>query len=177
MGGVTIPDLAKDLLINILNIIILFVIVKTLIYKPVKKFLDARTKRINDAKNELEEKTKQVQEKLDEYNAMLAESKDKRAEIIGEAERTAKENSVKITENAKESARAIFAKAQSDIEAEHTAMLNSLQGEVAGLAVDISKQILKREFNDDDNLKIAESFFSEKSDVKESSEKNDTGAE
>ena len=71
MGGVTIPDLAKDLLINILNIIILFVIVKTLIYKPVKKFLDARTKRINDAKNELEEKTKQVQEKLDAIGIAL----------------------------------------------------------------------------------------------------------
>lgn len=177
MGGVTIPDLAKDLLINILNIIILFVIVKALVYKPVKKFLDARTKRINDAKNEMEEKTKQAQEKLDEYSAMLAESKDKRAEIIGEAERTAKENSVKITENAKESARAIIAKAQSDIEAEHTAMLNSLQGEVAGLAVDISKQILKREFNDDDNLKIAESFFSEKNGSADSSETSEPVAD
>ena len=177
MGGVTIPDLAKDLLINILNIIILFVIVKALVYKPVKKFLDARKKRINDAKNEMEEKTKQAQEKLDEYNAMLAESKDKRAEIIGEAERTAKENSVKITENAKESAGAIIAKAQSDIEAEHTAMLNSLQGEVAGLAVDISKQILKREFNDDDNLKIAESFFSEKNGSADSSETSEPVAD
>lgn len=177
MGGVTIPDLAKDLLINILNIIILFVIVKALVYKPVKKFLDARTKRINDAKNEMEEKTKQAQKKLDEYNAMLAESKDRRAEIIGEAERTAKENSVKITENAKESARAIIAKAQSDIEAEHTAMLNSLQGEVAGLAVDISKQILKREFNDDDNLKIAESFFSEKNGSADSSETSEPVAD
>lgn len=177
MGGVTIPDLAKDLLINILNIIILFVIVKALVYKPVKKFLDARTKRINDAKNEMEEKTKQAQKKLDEYNAMLAESKDRRAEIIGEAERTAKENSVKITGNAKESARAIIAKAQSDIEAEHTAMLNSLQGEVAGLAVDISKQILKREFNDDDNLKIAESFFSEKNGSADSSETSEPVAD
>lgn len=177
MGGVTIPDLAKDLLINILNIIILFVIVKALIYKPVKKFLDARTKRISDAKNEMEEKTKQAQEKLDEYNAILAESKDKRAEIISEAERTAKENSAKITENAKESAKAIIAKAQSDIEEEHTAMLNSLQSEVAVLAVDISKQILKRELNDDDNLKIAKAFFSEKNNGTESAEKSEIGAE
>lgn len=53
MEGLVISDAVKDLIINIVNIIVLFVIVKTLAYKPVKKFLDDRKakieKQLNDA--------------------------------------------------------------------------------------------------------------------------------
>ena len=47
MEGLVISDAVKDLIINIINIIILFVIVRSLVYKPVRKFLDARTARID----------------------------------------------------------------------------------------------------------------------------------
>ena len=46
MEGLVISDAVKDLIINIINIIVLFVIVRGLAYKPVKKFLDARKERI-----------------------------------------------------------------------------------------------------------------------------------
>ena len=46
MEGLVISDAVKDLIINIIDIIILFVIVRALAYKPVKKFLDARKERI-----------------------------------------------------------------------------------------------------------------------------------
>ena len=47
MEGLVISDAVKDLIINIINIIVLFVIVRGLAYKPVKRFLDARKERVS----------------------------------------------------------------------------------------------------------------------------------
>ena len=46
MEGLVISDAVKDLIINIINIIVLFVIVRGLAYKPVKKFLNTRKERV-----------------------------------------------------------------------------------------------------------------------------------
>ena len=51
--GIT-KDLIADLIINIGSIVVLFVIVKKLAYKPVKKFMDARTERVMAQKTEAE---------------------------------------------------------------------------------------------------------------------------
>ena len=47
-----------DLILNILNIVILFVIVRFLVYKPVKKFMDARTARVTAAAEDAGAKAK-----------------------------------------------------------------------------------------------------------------------
>ena len=47
-------DLIADLLINIVSIIVLYLVVKKLAYKPVKKFLDARTEKVETEKAEAE---------------------------------------------------------------------------------------------------------------------------
>ena len=49
-------DLIADLLINIVSIIVLYLVVKKLAYKPVKKFLDARTQRVEAQKTEAEDR-------------------------------------------------------------------------------------------------------------------------
>ena len=39
-------NIPTDLILNILNIVILFVIVRFIVYKPVKKFIDGRKERV-----------------------------------------------------------------------------------------------------------------------------------
>ena len=162
MNGVSLPEVAKDLIINIINIIVLFVIVKALVYKPVQKVLNARKERIAAEKAEVELIKKQAEESAAKYNALIEDNKSAGAEIISKAEQTAKQNADKIIENATATADKILEKARADMKAEHSAMLNSLQSEVTDLAFDISDRILKRETNDKDNLKIAEDFFADK---------------
>ena len=77
MEGLVISDAVKDLIINIVNIIVLFVIVKTLAYKPVKKFLDDRKAKIEKQLNDAAEAQKQAdelsREVSDEDNKRIAE--------------------------------------------------------------------------------------------------------
>ncbi len=54
MEGLNLSTVPFDLIVNILNIAILYVILRFLVYKPVKKFLNARLERLRAEKESAE---------------------------------------------------------------------------------------------------------------------------
>ena len=148
MEGLVISDAVKDLIINIINIIILFVIVRGLAYKPVKKFLDARKERVAKELSDAAAAKQTAEEEALKYKELTEKSKAEGTEIINEAERTAKQSAAEITEKARENAKR-----------EREAQVASMKDEIAELAFDISRQVLSREVTDGDNMRIADSFF------------------
>ena len=157
--NINLPQTAADLLLNIINIIILFVVVKALVYKPVKKFLDNRNARVK-------EETGKAERMLDEANATLSEKDRLLSEGIKKGEEEAekiileaRENSRDIVEKAKKNAAEIEKKALSEAKEEKDKFIASSRDEIAELAVKIAERILKRETNKEDNEKIVKEFF------------------
>ena len=148
MEGLVISDAVKDLIINIINIIVLFVIVRGLAYKPVKRFLDARKERVSKELSDAAQARQTAEEEALKYKELTEKSKMQQAEIINGAERTAKQNAAEITEKARENA-----------QKEHDAQIAAMKGDIADIAFDISRQVLSREVTDEDNMRIADSFF------------------
>lgn len=159
MEGLVISDAVKDLIINIINIVILFVIVRGLAYKPVKKFLDARKERIANELSEASSARQTAEEELLKYKELTEKSKAEGTEIINEAERTAKENAAEIIDMAKKNAAEITEKARETAKKERETQIIAMRGDIAELAFDISKQVLSREVTDEDNMRIADEFF------------------
>ena len=159
MEGLVISDAVKDLIINIINIVILFVIVRGLAYKPVKKFLDARKERIANELSEASSARQTAEEELLKYKELTEKSKAEGTEIINEAERTAKENAAEIINMAKKNAAEITEKARETAKKERETQIIAMRGDIAELAFDISKQVLSREVTDEDNMRIADEFF------------------
>lgn len=159
MEGLVISDAVKDLIINIINIIILFVIVRGLAYKPVKKFLDARKERVAKELSDAAAAKQTAEEEALKYKELTEKSKAEGAEIINEAERTAKQSAAEIIASAKQSAAEITEKARENAKREREAQVASMKDEIAELAFDISRQVLSREVTDEDNMRIADSFF------------------
>ena len=155
MFGLQISDAVRDLIINIINIIILFVIVKSLAYKPVKKFLDARKARIDESLKNAEADALKAQ-----YEDALKQSRQESDKIIGEAELSAQKRAAEITSDADKKAADITEKARKDAEREYNERLAGLRADVTDIAFDISKKILSREVTDADNMAIADEFFS-----------------
>ena len=60
-----------DLLLNLLNIVLLFLIVRTLAYKPIRKFMDARTARVTAEAKAAEEKAAEAEKLKEEYTQLL----------------------------------------------------------------------------------------------------------
>ena len=152
MFGLQISDAVKDLIINIINIIVLFVIVKSLAYKPVKNFLDARKARIDESLKNAESKNAEAD--------ALKQSKQESDKIMGEAELSAQKRAAEITADADKKAADITEKARKDAEREYNERMSGLKADVTDIAFDISKKILSREVTDADNMAIADEFFS-----------------
>lgn len=159
MEGLVISDAVKDLIINIINIIVLFVIVRGLAYKPVKKFLDARKERVSKELSDAAKARQNAEEEALKYKELTEKSKAEGTEIINTAERTAKQSAAEIIASAKQSAAEITEKARENAKREREAQVASMKDEIAELAFDISRQVLSREVTDEDNMRIADSFF------------------
>ena len=78
MDGLVISDAVKDLIINIIDIVILFVIVRALAYKPVKKFLDARKARIAKELEDAASAKSEAEAEAAKYRELNEQSKEQR---------------------------------------------------------------------------------------------------
>ena len=157
--NINLNEISVDLVINILNIIILFIIVKLLVYKPVKKFLDARNQRIAESLKKGEDAEKIAAELENNREELVNKGKAEAEEIIASAKAEAKANSAAVIEQAKAEAKEITEKAIKDAENERRLTVESARDDIAKLAVDISELILKREINEKDNEKIVSDYF------------------
>ena len=153
--------LPVDLVLNILNIVILFVIVRFLVYKPVKNFIDSRAERVNKAAEEAENKSKAADELSAKLEAQLADAEHEAEAIKNEAALAAKNRADEVIADAKAQADKIIADAKERAENEKKEILSSVRDEIAAGAEAIAGRILERKVSDEDTRRIAEEFFRE----------------
>ncbi len=156
--GIT-KDLIADLIINIGSIVVLFVIVKKLAYKPVKKFMDERTTRIMSAKAQAEKLSAESQAKAVEYEALLKECEIAKVNAIKEGEKEALKQSERIVTEAKGKAEEIVTKAEKKAQENYNRAIEEANDNIVNLIIDGSSHLLKREITDSDNRKIVEDFL------------------
>ena len=72
-----------------INIIVLYFILKKILFKPVTKFMDNRTNKIQDALNMAEEAKQKVEELKIEYDAKLKEAKQEGQVILDDYKKMA----------------------------------------------------------------------------------------
>lgn len=160
MEGFELSSLLTDLPLNLLNILLLYLIISRLVYRPVKKFLTQRTQRVNDAAQAAAQQAQEAQETKQRYENLLADSQKAARQQLALAETEATRRADEIVADANRKAAVLLADAKTRADATHEAALAGLQDEVAALAVDITEKLLSRELTDADNKKIAEEFFS-----------------
>ena len=132
-----------DVILHIVNMVILFVIVRFLVYKPLRKFMNARSERIAASLEEARQAREDAEALRAQREQKIAQAEeDARArslEITGAANEAARA----MTEDAKTESRAILEKAQAEARAERDRAMAGLQGEVIDLAAEMAAQILK----------------------------------
>ena len=159
MEGLDVSKLPMDLLLNILNIILLFIITRFLVYKPVKKFMQERKDRIEKEKAEAAEKLQEAESLKEEYSSLLSDAENKARQTVLDGESDAKKRSAEIIEKAQNEAEQIKQDARDEAQKEKEDTINSMKDDIASLAVSVSEKILSREITDKDNLKIVENFL------------------
>lgn len=153
------PDNPWVLVTQLLAFLGIVFIVWRLIYKPVKKILDQRADNVLENIQAAEKDKAELARKLEESDALVLAEKQKAAQIVADAEaasaraREAMLAEVKV-EVAKEKARALAEIEQAKVDAHE-----QIQKEIVKVAMQASKEVLKREINPLDHARLLEDFI------------------
>ena len=145
--------------VHVLNVIILFVVLRLLLYKPVMKFVKKRENKFADKVDELDLREKDLVQKKKEYEFMMDEASNEAASIITSSNEMARDHAREVLDNSKEHARDLVIRAKKEIEAEKIQARLDMKTEIADMAIQIAEKVLEREVSLDDNRKIIDEFF------------------
>ncbi|MBN2017539.1 MAG: F0F1 ATP synthase subunit B [Candidatus Cloacimonetes bacterium] len=156
------------LILVIVNFIILLIILKKLLYKPLMDFIRKRESQI---KEDLEsaQKHKESSEKiLEEQKKLLRKAKEEARDIRDEAIKLSKIQSEEILHDAEAQRDVIIGEAQEMINVEVIKAKESIQKEIGEFVVDLTDRIIGKKLTEDEDLKLIDEMIKKES-KKESS--------
>lgn len=145
--------------VQFLSFLILLLVVFFLAYKPVKKILKKRADYVENEIKQAKENNDQAQASVEEAKQLVATSKEKASEIIKNAEVQGQQKFDAIILEAKQEVVEMKKAAEQDIERAKEDAIQDIRSEMVNVALSASKEILKREVDSEDNVKLAEDFI------------------
>lgn len=148
-----------DTLISLLNLVILFLLVKKFLYKPVKKMLEARQNTIDSQYSEAEKAKEQALSDKQNYEEKLSNAKDEADSLIKSAVSTAHSREDEILAEAKQKADDIIRQAKADAQLETKKAEEAIKDEIVKVGTLIAEKMLDREINVSDHKQMIDSFI------------------
>ena len=152
-----------DLVISLINIAVLFILLRLILWKYVHRYLSERAKRVRTELEDAESTRISAQTLKREYEDKVGKIELQGRDMIRESQIKATEASDEILEEAHAKAGALIAEARTIIEEDKQKAILEANHEIAQLATDMAARILRREVSPDDSKHAVEQFFSESS--------------
>lgn len=148
-----------DILISLLNLLIIFLLFKRFLYKPVRKVLDKRKEAIDSQYSAADEAKKSALADKQTYEERLKTVETQADEMIKTAAATADRRSTKIIDDAREKADGIIRQAQSEAELEKKRAEDDIRREIADVSALLTEKMLEREIDKNDHREFIDSFI------------------
>lgn len=150
-----------QILISLCNLLLLFLILKKFLYKPVRKVLAERERSINEQYEAAgrAENDARLQKELweDKMSSAEAEASDIIKKAADDAEREGRE----IIDDSRAEARRIRRRAEEDAESERRRAEAQMKKEIADVSASLTEKMLNRELSDKDHRELIDRFLSE----------------
>ncbi len=148
-----------QILISLLNLLILFLIFKKFLFKPVNNMLAKRQSEI-DAKYEAASEAKRIaQEDRLLWDEKIGTVKLETDEMIKKAQNSAKRQGEAIVSKARETADSIVRQAQNQAQLEFKKAEDDIKKEIVEVSAALANKLLEREINADDHRNLIDSFI------------------
>ena len=151
----------EDIVISIINIAVLFMLLRLILWKHVYNFLSARTRRVNSELDDIEKRRLDAEALRLDYEQKIESIESQGRDLMRKSQIKAAEEAEEILGEARDKARDMLVDARERISEEKERAIFDAQSEVAQLATDMAARILKREVSPDDSKSAVEDFFRE----------------
>lgn len=152
---------------SVLNIIILFIVLRIFLFKPMRKIMDERTRLIQDDLDAAKKSKDDADEMKRQYEESIGNAKKEAHDIIVKAHDDAEAERAAIIQRSQEEADQIVANAGKTIENERKMVLRQAQTEIADLAIEAASKIIGENLDDEKNRRIVDKFLSGEEDSAE----------
>lgn len=149
----------------LINTGILFLIVSKLLFKPVKKMIDAREQEVATIYTQAEETRIKADSLMSEYTIKIKDAKNEANEIVTQAHKKATLHAEDIVKEANQKASGLMNKAQQDIELEKKKALNEVKDEISDIAMMIATKVVEKDITKQDHEKLIAQFIDGVGDV------------
>lgn len=144
---------------TLINTLIIFLIFRFFLYKPVCKILDQRNEIAAKEIAEAQAAKESAQQTEQEYKERLAVAKEEAAEIMKQATARAQAREEEIITEANQKAAEIRAKAEEAIERDKKRAMNEIKDEISDIVILAATKVVEKEISAKDNEDIISNFL------------------
>ena len=137
-------------LLSLANLVIIFLILKKFLFKPVQKVMAERRNQVDKIYSDASEDLNTAKELKQEYEQRLAAARQEADSLIKTATKNAQRKSDQIVAEANSQANHVKQKAEAEIAQQKKQMLKDVRSEISELAVDIASKVVAREISQKD---------------------------
>jgi len=149
----------QDVIISLINIVVLFVLLRLILWKHVIRFLSERAGHVRSEMDDAEKHRLDAEALGAKYKEKLEGIEERGRDMMRESKLKADEESARILKETHDRARVMIQDAETRIAEEKEQALGEAALDITGLATDMASRILKREVSPEDNKDIIDEFF------------------
>jgi len=167
MGGFASLGINLPLLVVfIINFIVLFILLRLFLYKPVLKMLDERAKRTKDAMELAEATKKEFEQAKAEVQKQIDKGRQEAQAIITQAMQVGERLKEESRQEATKQAQTIVDRTRSELETERGKIVDGLRREFADIAISAAEKVIKETLDKEKHRKLIEETLQESATLK-----------
>src|SRR6266542_1111812 len=153
----------QGLLWHAINFVVLLLLLRLVLYKPVVRMLDDRAKRVRDSMHQADQARRAAEQAEADRQALLAETRREAQEILKHAGERAKRTIADAAERAQEQANRIMAQAEVQSEQLRTQTMAEVRAEIADLIVVAVDRVTRNALDANAQRTLVQQFLSTES--------------
>ena len=148
-----------QILISLANLLIMLLIMKKFLFKPVMKVMQARQEQVDKIYDDANEDRSAAADMKQEYEERLASAREEADGLVRNAVATAQRRGDAIVAEANSQASHLKQKAEEEIALEKKQMLLTVRSEISDMAVSIASKVVEREIQKEDHDNFVDEFI------------------
>jgi F-type H+-transporting ATPase subunit b len=155
--GINLPGL----LVQIINVALVLIILRLVLYKPILRLLENRSSRIKESLEAADAAKAQSARGEEEVRKTLGEARQEGQRLIGQASEMGERLKLDAREDAKKEGEAMIVRARSEIARERDDAVEKVRSEFAGLAISVAEKVINSELNEERHRKLIDDVLEE----------------
>ena len=148
-----------QVIISLLNLAVLFLILKRFLFKPVKKVLSERQQAIDSRYAQADKAIEDAEKNKSVWQAKMQHADEEARDLIRKASDNAQQSSDAVLRDARQKADSIVHQAEEEARLERRKAEDGIKSELADLSTELAGKLLGREIRDADHRSLISDFI------------------